>query len=124
MAAVSPLLIVTDVERTISFYCKRLGFEATLRQPDARPFFAIIRRDGVQLMIKSHQNIAPLPNSKRMPWTRWDAFVYSEDPDGLYKEMLERDATVSAPLSDTHDGLRGFEITDPDGHAMFFGRPR
>jgi hypothetical protein len=25
---------------------------------------------------------------------------------------------------DLHDGLRGFEITDPDGHIPFFGRPR
>jgi hypothetical protein len=25
---------------------------------------------------------------------------------------------------DTHDGLRGFEIQDPDGYVLFFGRPR
>ena len=25
---------------------------------------------------------------------------------------------------DTHDGLRGFELTDPDGYVLFFGRPR
>jgi len=28
------------------------------------------------------------------------------------------------PLKDTHDGLRGFEIEDPDGYLLFFGRPR
>jgi len=28
------------------------------------------------------------------------------------------------PLKDTHDGLRGFEICDPDGYVLFFGRPR
>ena len=30
----------------------------------------------------------------------------------------------SVPLEDTHDGLRGFEICDPDGYVLFFGRPR
>jgi len=25
---------------------------------------------------------------------------------------------------DTHDGLRGFELKDPDGYVLFFGRPR
>ena len=29
----------------------------------------------------------------------------------------------SEPLKDTHDGLRGFEICDPDGYILFFGRP-
>jgi hypothetical protein len=32
--------------------------------------------------------------------------------------------TFTAPLKDTHDGLRGFEIKDPDGYVLFFGRPR
>jgi hypothetical protein len=26
-------------------------------------------------------------------------------------------------LQDTSSGLRGFEITDPDGYVLFFGRP-
>jgi hypothetical protein len=30
----------------------------------------------------------------------------------------------SAPLRDTHDGLRGFEVTDVDRYVLFFGRVR
>jgi len=33
-------------------------------------------------------------------------------------------AAFSTPLKDTHDGLRGFEICDPDRYVLFFGRPR
>jgi hypothetical protein len=33
-------------------------------------------------------------------------------------------AAFSVPLKDTNDGLRGFEICDPDGYVLFFGRPR
>jgi hypothetical protein len=33
-------------------------------------------------------------------------------------------AAFSVALKDTHDGLRGFEICDPDGYVLFFGRPR
>jgi hypothetical protein len=29
----------------------------------------------------------------------------------------------STRLGDTHDGLRGFEICDPDGYVLFLGRP-
>lgn len=27
-------------------------------------------------------------------------------------------------VADTQDGLRGFEVQDPDGCVLFFGRPR
>ena len=46
------------------------------------------------------------------------------DPDALAAEFAERGVTFSDPLRDTHDGLRGFEISDPDGYVLFFGRPR
>jgi hypothetical protein len=32
---------------------------------------------------------------------------------------------MHVPLGDnTNDGLRGFELRDPDGYVLFFGRPR
>jgi catechol 2,3-dioxygenase-like lactoylglutathione lyase family enzyme len=123
-AAISPFFIVSNVDRTISFYGEKLGFQATFQQPDRNPFFAIIRRDGAQLFVKSDGNVTPLPNSKLHPSMRWDAFVYAPDPDALAAEFVDRGAAFSAPLADTPDGLRGFEVTDPDGYVLFFGRPR
>jgi hypothetical protein len=55
---------------------------------------------------------------------RWDAFVYASDPDSLAAEFAGNGAAFSVPLKDTNDGLRGFEIFDPDGYVLFFGRPR
>jgi hypothetical protein len=46
------------------------------------------------------------------------------DPDALAVELAARGVTFSAPLTDTHDGLRGFELADPDGYVLFFGRPK
>jgi hypothetical protein len=68
--------------------------------------------------------IAPVPNHTRHPHLRLDAFVYVADPDALVADFVSRGAAFSAPLADTHDGLRGFEIRDPDGYVLFFGRPR
>jgi hypothetical protein len=31
---------------------------------------------------------------------------------------------LTAAGLDSHDGLKGFEIKDPDGYVLFFGRPR
>jgi catechol 2,3-dioxygenase-like lactoylglutathione lyase family enzyme len=122
--AISPFFIVSNVEQSIAFYRDQLGFEARFRQPEQNPFFAIIGRDGAQIFIKSQKDVAPLPNSKRHPFLRWDAFVYAPDPDALAAQFAEHGAAFSSPLENTHDGLRGFEVCDPDGYVLFFGRPR
>ena len=73
---------------------------------------------------RARGEVEPLPNPKRDPAMRWDAYCYVSDPNGLAAEFVERGAPFSTALEDTSDGLRGFEITDPDGHVLFFGRPR
>lgn len=121
---ISPFFIVSNVDQTIAFYRDKLGFETRYQQPNQNPFFAIIGRGGVQLFIKSDRGTSPLPNAKRHPSMRWDAYVYAPDPDALAAEFAGMGATFSVPLKDTHDGLRGFEIRDPDEYVIFFGRPR
>jgi catechol 2,3-dioxygenase-like lactoylglutathione lyase family enzyme len=121
---ISPSFIVTDVAQTIAFYRDKLGFETRFQEPDPDPFFAIVGRDGAQIFIKSENGVSPQPNPSRHPHLRLDAFVYVEDPDALAAEFADRAVAFSKPLEDTHDGLRGFEICDPDGYTLFFGRPR
>jgi catechol 2,3-dioxygenase-like lactoylglutathione lyase family enzyme len=122
--AISPSFIVRDVDQTIAFYRDRLGFETRFRAPDEGAFFAIIGRDGAQIFIKSERDITPIPNSSRHPHLRLDAFVYAADPDALAAEFADNGTAFSSSLKDTHDGLRGFEICDPDGYVLFFGCPK
>jgi len=124
LGAISPCFIVSNVDRSIAFYCDKLGFENRFQQPDQDPFFAIVGRDTAQLFVKSEKNVLPQPNPSRHAHLRLDAFVYVEDPDALAAELSGRGVDFSASLKDTHDGLRGFEICDPDGYVLFFGRPR
>jgi catechol 2,3-dioxygenase-like lactoylglutathione lyase family enzyme len=124
ITAISPFFIVSNVTRTIAFYREKLGFECTYRQPKADAFFAMLRRGGAQLFVKSEQGITPLPNSSRHPHMRWDACLFAHAPDHLAAEFQAQGVPFSAPLADTDDGLRGFEVTDPDGYVLFFGCPR
>ncbi len=124
LGAASPSFIVSDVDRTLAFYCCKLGFEERFREPVDKPFFAIVGRDTAQLFVKAERNVLPQPNHTRHPHMRLDAFVYVDDPDVLAAELSGRGVDFSAPLKDTSDGLRGFEIRDPDGYVLFFGRPR
>ncbi len=125
MTSIAPFFIVGDVERSLGFYRDALAFGVAYLAPDPEPFFAIVRRDGVQLFLKAISDaVGPLPNSQRHAWARWDAYVHVPDPDALAAEFASRGVTFTAPLADNDDGLRGFELTDPDGYVLFFGHPK
>jgi len=123
IAGISPFFIVRDAPSALSFYRDRLGFEITFTEPADEPFFGIVSRGGAMIMLKS-VGVDPLPNCKRDPAARWDAYLYVPDPDALAGEFASRDVAFSEPLKDTDDGLRGFELEDADGYVLFFGRPR
>jgi catechol 2,3-dioxygenase-like lactoylglutathione lyase family enzyme len=123
IAGISPFFIVRDAPSALSFYRDRLGFEITFTEPADERFFGIVSRGGAMIMLKS-VGVDPLPNCKRDPAARWDAYLYVPDPDALAGEFASRDVAFSEPLKDTDDGLRGFELEDADGYVLFFGRPR
>lgn len=122
ISGVSPFFIVRDVAKSFSFYRDQLGFEATYQQPADNPFFGIVERGGAMIMLKS-VGVDPLPNHTRHEWARLDAYLYVPDPDALAAEFKSRGVVFSEPLKDTQDNLRGFEVKDPDGYVLFFGRP-
>jgi catechol 2,3-dioxygenase-like lactoylglutathione lyase family enzyme len=123
ITGISPFFIVANVGAALAFYCDRLGFQAAFQEPAVQPFFAIVRREGAMIFLKD-VGVPPLPNAAREPQARWDAYLSVPDPDALATEFEARGVPFSVPLKDTHDGLRGFELQDPDGHVLFFGHPR
>jgi catechol 2,3-dioxygenase-like lactoylglutathione lyase family enzyme len=123
ISSIAPFFIVQDLAATLSFYRDRLGFDVTFEGPADDPFFGIVCRGGAMIMFKV-VGVDPLPNCKREPGARWDAYLNVPDPDALAAEFSSRQIEFSAPLKDDDDGLRGFELKDADGYVLFFGRPR
>jgi catechol 2,3-dioxygenase-like lactoylglutathione lyase family enzyme len=120
---IAPCFLVDNAAAAVAFYCDKLGFEVTFREPADDPFFAIVFRDGAMIMVKA-VGVEPVPNRMRHPWAPWDAYVNVPDPDAMAAEFASRGVVFSEPLKDTSDGLRGFELKDADGYVLFFGRPR
>ena len=123
IGGVSPFFIVQSVPAALAFYRDQLGFEVTFQGPaDDDIFFGMVRRGRAMLMFKD-VGVDPLPNYQREPGARWDAYFYVPDPDALATEFASRNVEFLKPLTNTHDGLRGFEIKEADGYVLFFGRP-
>jgi catechol 2,3-dioxygenase-like lactoylglutathione lyase family enzyme len=120
---IAPSFIVHNAAAAVAFYRDQLGFDVIFQEPAQDPFFAIVSRDSAMLFVKA-VGVDPVPNHTRHPWARLDAYVSVPDPDALATEFASRGVLFSVPLKDTDDGLRGFELKDPDGYTLFFGRPR
>jgi catechol 2,3-dioxygenase-like lactoylglutathione lyase family enzyme len=121
---ISPSFIVADLAVSLPFYTKKLGFETRYAAPDEDPFFAIVGREQISIMLKAiAPEIKPIPNHTRHEWARLDAFIYVSDPDSLFEEYRAAGVGFHKPLADDADGLRGFEVKDADGYVLFFGRP-
>ncbi|MEO3403962.1 VOC family protein [Mucilaginibacter sp. CAU 1740] len=118
---ISPFFMVANLENSLAFYVDKLGFKVLFTGPDDDPFFAIVGRDNISLMLKAAGE--PVPNHTRHEWARWDAFIHTVDPGILFEEYSRVGATFHQPLKIDGDGLFGFEIEDADGYILFFGRP-
>ncbi|HVO97685.1 MAG TPA: VOC family protein [Bryobacteraceae bacterium] len=124
---VAPFFIVDDLGATLAFYQSKLGFDVRYTcggDGDGNDYFAIVGRDRVTLMLKAiTPEVHPQPNRSRHEWARWDAYIFTDDPDSLYTEFAGREVPVHRELDITSDGLRAFEIIDNSGYVLCFGCP-
>jgi catechol 2,3-dioxygenase-like lactoylglutathione lyase family enzyme len=125
LVSISPFFIVKDLQASIAFYRDSLGFQVDFQGPPDAVYYAGVRRDGVGIMLKTiSPDVLPCPNHTRHPWARWDAYIYTLDPDTLFEEFRQRSVPFVKELSFIDEGLWGFEITDADGYVIAFFRLR
>jgi len=119
-----PFFIVANLKISVSFYVDKLGFEIRYIGPDDDPYWAIVGRDNISIMLKAiAADLNPIPNHTRHEWAPWDAYISTTEPDMLFDEYRSNDVSFSKPIHNNSDNLRGFEIKDADGYVLFFGRP-
>jgi catechol 2,3-dioxygenase-like lactoylglutathione lyase family enzyme len=125
LASINPFFIVKDLQASISYYIERLGFQLDFQGPDDDVYYARVCRDGIGIMLKAIlPDVLPRPNHTRHEWARWDAYIYTLDPDPLFEEFRQRGASFVKELSFIDKGLWGFEVTDADGYVLAFFRLR
>ncbi|HEV3057538.1 MAG TPA: VOC family protein [Vicinamibacterales bacterium] len=125
LVSISPFFIVKDLQASIAFYRERLGFQLDFQGPDGDVYYARVSRDGLGIFLKTIlPDVPPCPNHTRHPWARWDAYIYTLDPDTLFDEFRQHGVSFVKELSFIDDRLWGFEITDADGYVLAFFQVR
>ena len=111
----SPQFIVTDIEHSIEFYIKKLGFDLEFRYED---FYAGIIRDSYSIHLKSGKPSIEERKNKREN-DDLDIVFSVEAVEDLYEEFVNKSVEIIQPLCDRPYG-KEFYITDPDGYILAF----
>lgn len=109
------MLAVADMDKTLEFYVKVLGFEVTMRSPT----YSIVNRDGATIHFMKAANDAV------MKAVRGHADIYIEVADitSLWEHVsrFKKDYRIR-DLFDRDYGMREFHISDPNDCLVFVGQ--
>jgi lactoylglutathione lyase len=114
-----PFFHVTDMERSLRFYCDGLGAERTKAwTPEGRIRWCWLQFGDAALMLQEY-----LPNGAPEGKLGVGAPVcfLCEDALALYHSFLTRGVAASRPF--VGNGLWVTSVTDPDGYRLDFESP-
>jgi catechol 2,3-dioxygenase-like lactoylglutathione lyase family enzyme len=125
-AALVPELYVSDLARSLAFYCGALGFSIVYQRPAER--FAYIEREGAELMLEETVGRTWLAGPLEAPYGRGVNFqIEVADAAALRDTALAAGAPLIQDLEektylrdDEPVRVRQCVVQDPDGYLLRF----
>lgn len=120
--AVTPNLIVRDIERSRRFYCDVLGFSVKQTVPETAPFvFVWLERGEVTVFLNDPGAVAKDVPSLSTPAFGGTAtlFITVDGVDALHA-VVAAQVPLAMTLRTQFYGMREFAVFDPDGHLITF----
>ncbi len=115
---VAPQFLVDDLEASLAFYEKRLGFH---RDFVYEGFYASVSRDGARLHLKCAPKL-DAERSHRRAMQHLDAYLEVDDAAAFRDELASRGIPFHAPLERRPWGAIDFQVMDPDGYLLCFSQ--
>ena len=114
-----PVIQVSGSIAAEEFYCKGLGFRllSSWRPDETKddPRYMTLARDGAQLHVHSFQSGTVGAAA---------VYVFVDDVDSLYAELMSNGVSVSGPPIDQEWGTREIAVRDADQNVVTFGQRR
>ena len=112
-----PVIQVSSSVAAQEFYCSGLGFTllSSWRPDESKddPRYMTLARDGARLHVHSFQSGTVGAGA---------AYVFVDDVDALYAELLSSGVSVSGPPIDQTWGTREIVVRDADRNVVTFGQ--
>lgn len=106
-----PILRVNDLEASLDYYIRVLGFTLDWRDDADGPSFASVSRD------QCHVFLAAGPQGHPGSWL----WIGVSDADALHEELLARGARIRHAPTNYPWGSRELHVEDPDGNVLRLG---
>lgn len=119
LRSVAACFPVADVAATVGWYTKYLGFTGHPFPSTGTPVFAILERDGVEIMLQRVDGYAKPDLYSQRNGGVWDAYIRVTGVDELYGKIRDQ-VTVLMPLTHQPYGDWEFEIQDLNGYVLVF----
>ncbi|GHU26772.1 bleomycin resistance family protein [Betaproteobacteria bacterium] len=129
----SPNFAVSDIRKTVQFYCDVLGFKLVMAVPETQdgidPVFseqkqyvyAVVANEDVELMFEHTDTFMqdiPLPHPENIG-ASVSFYMEVEEIEALYKE-IRRKNVATTELKTTWYGMREFYLQDNNGYILGF----
>ena len=114
-----PFFMVIDIDRSLEFYTKGLGFEVKIDwRPEGKVEWCWLEREGVALMLQEYRKEIL---SQEKTGVGVSICFMCNDSLALYKEFLQKGLSPREPF--VGNNLWVVELTDPDGYKILFESP-
>jgi len=123
--SLSPNIMVDDVNATVRFYQKKLGFAILMTAPEKGDLnWAMVGRDQVTFMFQKRESFAgEYPSfAKHAVGGALTFFIKCENIDALYQTVKENNVKIVADMHDTPYGMKEFAIEDNNGFILAFAQ--
>jgi catechol 2,3-dioxygenase-like lactoylglutathione lyase family enzyme len=119
---ITAVLIVEEIEKSLTFWVDRMGFQKTVDVPEGdRLGFVILVRDGAELMmqtISSVKNDAPQFAPKSPQPQGCGLFVEVNDFADVKRRLDGYPIALAERV--TFYGMREIGVAEPNGHTVIF----
>jgi len=115
LTALAPMLETPDIETTIDFYTRVLGFSTENYVPDMG--WASLKFNNINIMFA-------LPNEHRnipKPILSGSLYFTADNVDNVWEKVKEQ-CLICYPIENFDYGMREFAIYDNNGYLLQFGQ--
>jgi catechol 2,3-dioxygenase-like lactoylglutathione lyase family enzyme len=115
-----PVLRVRDVGATVAWYRRHFGFSAETFPESGPHEFAILERDGVQLLVRRTLGDPGAVDGHN----GWDLYMWVDGADLVRLEAsLALSGAIVRQLAPMGASMAELEVRDPDGYVLCIGGP-
>jgi uncharacterized glyoxalase superfamily protein PhnB len=118
-STIAPTFSVADVDATIRWYETELGFRSSPFPKNPPYVFAIINRDGVEIMFQRLEGYQKPDLYRLRRGGVWHAYIRMKGVKEFYEAIKDR-VEITLTLRKQPYGDWEFEVKDPNGYVLVF----